>query len=103
MDGGVSPLTALAASYGCPEAPEPLAVDGGFLYAPKRVQRLNCLLLGTSAELFALRDAADAGTLAPSLQSNTAHVVISTTAALLSAWTAYAQSRNARGLKLWPP
>lgn len=106
LDGGQPAITTaqlqqLARDWGCRDAPPPIDLgDAGWLFPPDRVSRTNCMLAGASTEAFRFRELADAGTVA---QSNTLHMIISATAAILSLVDLYANNRTARKLPLWPP
>lgn len=95
-------LGELATEYGCPDAGPPEVLDGGFrLEDPARAARVDCLLARSSAEVFSWRGM-DAGTVSAP-DNTTVHIITAIVGAASSIFTAYAASRSARHLQLWPP
>lgn len=85
----------MADEYSCPQAPPPVAVDGGWLFDPMRVERLNCALSACAADRNYLRDAGQ-------YTSTQAAVIAGVSAIVTGLISAYAADRVARHLSLVP-
>lgn len=94
VDGGTPAVLTLGNDYGCPAAPAPVVVDGGWLFPPARVERVNCMLAGCAAERDYLRDAGFTGTQAA--------IIAGASAIVTSILSGYVINRTARHLPLLP-